>query len=636
MTDRLQIWLGSKQWYWRLRTRVKKIGFLLERSAYKIGNSATKAKTNAGILGSITWVGIKSLTWVVISLAVLFSVENYVRTNHPTWIQPLSLNEKTFIIEQLRLYAQLLTTIFSIYFATIGIILSAGYTELRRDIIQMLTNEQVGSFYSRVLVLAAIFCLASTTLTMFGFEPDLLVYGFGTILTVLSALALFPLGQRLFNFFDLNLLVRSEILPTIAHHIAGASSPNNSESLANHHSKMARQALEQLSYIDDRVTSDREELEDNLSALTDDYTTLVLHYLEQKHTINKESYWFPRRRTHKQWFLAGDTSTTTALHTSSQQMLIEDKPDHQWFESEITNRLAKHIELAFQVGDLNLALKLLGRLRTRISSYANRFQFDVGLQELKRFKNIIEHSFSLPVDGVNVNNVILKIGIADAWAALASNLCLETQRRMMIFESELQQFFEVDEWNEKSLRRLPVFLQVELYHIVERIEFELEVDGQRLSKQKYVQQLAVQKLLQKYERVLPEVCDIFQNVIPDFVEKLEKLEMPEAATQVALASLHSHWKLPGRFDEIAQLLNRYQNYEHYKDKVYALPVINIEEMSKQIQSAREGAITMLGNEAMVKHIFQQEHNDEIPDHFGQIYFELAEACISALERNDKN
>ncbi|MBF4385383.1 hypothetical protein EA848_16730 [Vibrio anguillarum] len=32
-------------------------------------------------------------------------------------------------------------------------------TRLRRDIIQMLSNEQVGSVYSRVLVLSAMFCL---------------------------------------------------------------------------------------------------------------------------------------------------------------------------------------------------------------------------------------------------------------------------------------------------------------------------------------------------------------------------------------------------------------------------------------------------------------------------------------------
>ena len=76
-------------------------------------------------------------------------------------LPPLSADDKDFNIEQLRLYAQLLTAIFSIYFATIGIILDAGYTRLRRDIIQMLTNEQVGSVYSRVLVLAAIFCLSS-------------------------------------------------------------------------------------------------------------------------------------------------------------------------------------------------------------------------------------------------------------------------------------------------------------------------------------------------------------------------------------------------------------------------------------------------------------------------------------------
>jgi uncharacterized membrane protein YagU involved in acid resistance len=240
LIDRLKIWLGSKTWFWELRAELGKIRFVFERSAYNRNNSATKAKINARIFGSFTWIGVKSLFWVVLGLAALISAEDYLRDNQ-SWLAPLSAVEKEFNIDQLRLYAQLLTAIFSIYFATIGIILSAGYTRLRRDIIRMLTNEQVGSVYSRVLVLAAMFCLAATTLPSFGFEPGLFVHIVGAVLTVLSALALFPLGQRLFNFFDLNVLVHSEILPNIVRHIEGAANRKNSISLANHHSKAGKQ-----------------------------------------------------------------------------------------------------------------------------------------------------------------------------------------------------------------------------------------------------------------------------------------------------------------------------------------------------------------------------------------------------------
>jgi len=578
---------------------------------------------------------VKSLFGVVLVMAALNFTESYVRSNQ-SWLQPLSADNKKFNIEQLRLYAQLLTAIFSIYFATVGIILSSGYTRLRRDIIQMLTNEQVGSVYSRVLVLAAIFCLVATALPLFGFDPGLFVYAVGTILTLLSALALFPLGQRLFNFFDLNLLVRNEILPRIARHIEGAANPRNSISLANHHSRAARQALEQLSYIDDRVKADKEGLKDNLPALSDDYTALLLHYLQQKHAIDQESYWFPRRSKHKQWFLAGDTATSMALKTSSQQPLVEEKPDHQWLENEIVDRLAVHIELSFQVGDFDLALKLIGRVSTRISAYAGQFQFDVGMQELKRFKEIIEESFASLGDVADDETAKTKIGIADTWAALGSNLCLETLRRMMTFEKELKQFFDTDEWSDKALRRLPAFLQVELAFIVERIKFEQEIEGQRLSGPKYVQQLAVQKLLQHYATVVPEVCDFYQKMIPDFVASLAKLKMSEAATQVVLASLHSHWKLPRWFDELAQLVERYHEYGHYTQEQYKLPEINTDEMAQRLASAQDDAIAQLGSGAMVGHIFEPKYNDELPDHFGQIYFELAEACISALELNNES
>lgn len=576
----------------------------------------------------------KSLLWVVLGFTALILVEGYIR-HDLSWLPPLGEEAKEYNVDQLRLYAQLLTAIFSIYFATIGIILSAGYTKFRRDIIQMLTNEQVGSVYSRVLVLSAVFCLAATALPLFGLEPGILVYSGGTVLTMLSALALFPLGQRLFNFFDLNILVRSEILPNIARHIEGAANRKNSNSLANHHSKKARLALEQLSYIDDRVKADKRRLEDNLAALTEAYTALLLHYLQRKHTIDQDSYWFPRRSKYKQWFFAGDTATSMALRASSQQPLVEEEIDHQWLENEIVDRLAGHIELAFQVGDINLALILIGRFSVRISTYAERFQFDNGMQELKRFKRIIEQAFASSNSVADDESTKGQIALADTWAALGSNLCLETLRRMMTFEKELEKFFEKDQWTEKSLRRLPALLQVELTFIVERIKFEQVIEGQRLSKPKYVQQLAVQKLLLNYASVLSAVCDFYRNLLPEFVDSLSKLKMSESATQVVLSSLHSHCKLPRWFDELGQLVGRYYEYEYYTEDQYKLPEINIVEMTKQLAAARDDAVNRLSNRAMIGHIFEPKYNDALPDHFGQIYFELAEACISSLEQNDE-
>ena len=258
------------------------------------------------------------------------------------------------------------------------------------------------------------------------------------------------------------------------------------------------------------------------------------------------------------------------------------------------------------------------------------------MQEIKRFKMIIEQAFSSSGAVADDETANIKIGIADTWASLGSNLCLETLRRILVFEKELRSFFEADDWSEDSLRRLPAFMQVELAFIVRRIEFEQDIEGRRLSKPKYVQQLAVQQLLQYYSKLLPAVCDFYQNMIPDFVALMTELKMTEAATQVVLASLHSHWKLPRWFGEIAQLVERYQEYSHYTDEPYILCKINTTEMLKQLASAKDEAIARLGHGAMVRHIFELRHNDELPDHFGQIYFELAEACISALEQNDES
>jgi len=446
---------------------------------------------------------------------------------------------------------------------------------------------------------------------------------------------LFPLGQRLFNFFDLNSLVSSEILPNIARHIKGAANRKKSRSLANHHFRSARTSLEQLSYIDDRIKTDKQSLADNLPALTNDYTSLLVHYLDEKHKIDGESYWYPRQNHHKRWFFAGDTATSMALQTSSQQTLVEERPNHQWLENEIVEKLAEHIKTAIEANDFKLALRLLGRFAIRATAYAERFQFNIGMQELKGFKSLIEQALTTVSANSAAPSDLTSIGLADTWAALGHNLCLQTIRRMMTFEKELQAFFDADDWSERALKDLPASLQKELAIIVTRIEFEIAIEGRRLSQPKYVQQLAVQRLLQHYEKILPQICEFYKEMIPDSVATLKKLKMTEAATQVVLASLHSHWKLPRWFGEIGALADRYHEFEHYKEQQYLLPKIAVAGFIEQIEAARDEALAALADGSTVTHIFDPSDNEELPDHFGQVYFELAEACINALEQNDE-
>lgn len=622
----------SKQWFWKGRKRLEKTRFFFEASAYNHSSSISKARVSANILATLAWIGLKSLSLVALSLVVLIYLESYVRDSTKL-LRPFSASEKEYNIEQLRLYAQLLTAIFSIYFATIGIILSSGYPRLRRDIIQLLTNEQVGSVFARVLVFSAAFSLTATSLPLLGVSPGHFVYLVATFLTLASSLALFPLGQRLFNFFNLNLLVHSEILPKIANHIEGAADPHNSASLANHHSRAAKMALGQLCYLDDRIKSDKQRLGDNLPALTDDYSWLLLHYLQKKHKIAHDSYWFPRKRKHQQWFFAGDTATSLALQTSN-QLAVEERADLNWFEGEIVERLSRHIKLAFEEGHLELALNLISGFSARLAVYAKEFQFDLALQETHKIRELIEATFASNDNSITHNNEKMQVAIADTWAALGSNLCLEVLRRMITFEKELTQFFVKDDWSEMSLRSLPTFFQAEVAFIVESIDFERAIEGCRQSRPKYVQQLAVQKLLQRYAEMLPNVCVFHEKTVPEFIESLNKLDSLKAATQVALASLHVYWKLPQWFEEISQLLERYSAYIHYSEQQYAFPRIDVDGMADRLVKARDKVIDLLKSPKLIGHLFVTEHDEDIPDHFGQIYFELAEECIHALENND--
>jgi hypothetical protein len=632
LLDQLRVWATSQRWFWSLRVHLKRLKFQIESKVHQGRSGVTKATTNARILADIAWVAFRSLIKVVVVVGLLIFIEGYLLENK-IFLEPLTDEEKKYNIEQIRLYAQVLTGIFSIYFATIGIIVSASYTRFRTDIIQLLTNEQVGSVYSHLLVTSAAFCLISASLPFVGIYPNLLMGAASMTLTLASSLALFPLGQRLFNFFDVSLLMRIEIIPRIARHIASAANPSSSSSLANHHSKAARIGLDQLSYIDDRLLANKEGLASTIPAITDAYSSLLLHYMKQKHKIDHTSYWFPRAIRHKRWFFSNDTETSMALQTGS-QLRMDEKPDANWFEALITKRLLGHIERAFEVGEYELAHSLIARFSHRTAVYAQDLRVVQGMDELAQIKSLIVASFASKPAKLSVETKKNWLAIADTWTTIGSNLCLETLRRMRVLERELEQFFLRDVWTQNSLRTLPLFLQADLNFIVDRIKFEEKIEGQRLSQKKYVQQLAIQKLLQHYAEVLPIVCDFFDKTLQEFVQSLQDLGHKEAATQVVLGSLHSYWKLPRWFEDISQLLERYRVYAHHSEKPYVLPSIDVTIFQKRLKLVHDLSMAKLADPALVGHIFTVKEDDELPDHFGQIYFGLVDAAIATLAGND--
>jgi len=103
------------------------------------------------------------------------------------------------------------------------------------SIIVLLITEQVGSIYAKLLVFSASFCVAASAAPFVGATPAYLIYAASTFMVLASALALFPLRQRLFNFFALDPLISGEILPALQRHIKAATAEHLSGSLANHH-----------------------------------------------------------------------------------------------------------------------------------------------------------------------------------------------------------------------------------------------------------------------------------------------------------------------------------------------------------------------------------------------------------------
>lgn len=630
---RIKVWTASKGWFWRIRSQFSKHAFRFEKLGLssKAGIQTQIQKTNIG--WQLLWIGSKKFLLVVIVLFGLEFLERYIGlafqlSPWPTEIQQDDYNS------QLEFYSVLLAAIFSIYFATIGIILSTGYAKLNRDIIALLIGEQVGNIYTGILIFATTFCLTVTAINVFGHQTGFLIYLLASVLTILSVLTLFPIGQRLFGFFELAPLIDGEILPKITQNIENVTKSGSSISFQNHFSLQAQNRLKQLFYIDDRLQMEMIKLAQNLPLLTKRYSGLLIHYLHQKHKIPKESYWYPRKRIHPDWFLAGDSATRMALNTGS-QIPPEEKPDLDWFEDELLNRIHSHFEKALKTKKWELALELLSDLSPRVLRYANGMYFSIGVKDIETAREMLE-KYLPDVTTDDAETLQHVIALADTWAALAHNFHLETLRRIQTFDTELKSFFDKDDWTFQASKKLPSFLQIEIRHLQDYVEFEEKIEGKRLSQPKYLQQLTMKPLLENYSNVVQSIAKFEKNEFVSFSEKLIEIGHPAAATQVILTALHSNWKLPMWFADLDKLFRKYLEYENYEDKYYLLPRIDLEQFQNDFEKQRQQLITMLTDEELGSHLFDlQAHNSSLPDHFGQTYFLLANECFYALDQNDE-
>lgn len=633
MLARIKVWAVSTNWFWKVRAWLSTQEFRFERIGHESISGISTPIQKLKIGRELAWIGAKKFTFVALTLLTLEYVEGRVveALSLPSW--PTAIVQADYT-SQLEFYALLLTAIFSIYFATIAIILSTGYAKLNRNIISLLISEQVGNLYTSTLIFATAFCLTATAINLVGYQTGLATYVLASFLTVVSVLTLFSMGQRLFEFFELTPLIEGEILPKIAQHIESVAKGRNSISYQNHFSRLARNRLAQLDFINMRLQSEEDKLEQNLPLLTKIYSGLLVYYLHRKHKIPKESYWYPRFQFHPDWFLAGDSATSMALNTNS-QIMPEERPDLDWFEREMLEKIHCHLEIALRSGKWKLALRQLVDMSPRTMIYAQSQYFNTGLEDINKTRKLLEQYLSNLNTGTETD-VKNAVALADAWVSIARNFFIETLRRIHTFEKELVEFFQEDDWSFSASQNLPAFLQVEIRYLQEMVAFERKVEKRRLSRPKYLQQLAIKPLLVHYSEILRTVSEFECEEIPSFVRKLLELGHPAAATHVVLSSLHANWKLPGWFSELETRFERYAAYQTYEEEVYRLPSPDFKSLQGKFESQRGELMALLSSQNLSAHLFaSRSHDTSLPDHFGQTYYILADECLNSLIRNDE-
>jgi hypothetical protein len=203
--------------YWSLRKRLRLHFFRLLRTRHSVGTKARSSRESIQmillILRSIWWsfaiallliaasAGIEMLFKKLIALTTPFALEWAWLANVYDSLKVLHLDVSASA-SLLGTLAQIAGVFLGLYFAAVGTLISARYSNVPPNVRELMFADKLGNQYIRLVALFGAVATLLLAAQSIGIPTGLLNLALVTILGVATILSFVVLGRRAFEFFD--------------------------------------------------------------------------------------------------------------------------------------------------------------------------------------------------------------------------------------------------------------------------------------------------------------------------------------------------------------------------------------------------------------------------------------------------
>ncbi|HEX6292947.1 MAG TPA: hypothetical protein VFZ66_27435 [Herpetosiphonaceae bacterium] len=637
------------QFYWQLRSTLRRLRFRLSASGFRAQYSTVDLSTGVLIISSLFFTALGPIVRAALYVGCILAIPTFgsLLTQYVALPRPITALFENVDAASNSSYDGLLIGVITVigifltlYFTSINTVAGTLYARVSQQIRDLLVQERVGNVYSRFLISLTIICLmllAAGVVWELRPKSSILVIALFSCFAVVSFA---KLARRVFLFFDPTLLA-DVVFGDLNRWSRQATISGYAWDDYSFQQYYHQRADTELKGIESLVAMAHEEpslQREALATLLAKTATFLPNYLTRKHYIPSKSRWWGYVPHHKDWYLASpiEVGMAAQTRTSLQPELI---PDMDWIEKRLCDLQLDAIRRCIADGRTSVMLRVLANQDAVFAALGYGWNVAYGEQFLTRLTTTVG-AFLEQVPTTMDMNTIVEGRVAEQMQVvdylglfpirLLLNLCKHAEQ---INTGKLTEAIEGLRWQRTDAvyrLSLPIQVVTRIEEVRRGVSFEQIAEGKVVSANWYLRmqifQSLAEVLAEQVQLVLTIGSSYYLNTATYWLDNKKSL----LAAELVSRGLEFYNKLIHHLSIIKKLVEDLETANIHT--MLPWPTWDWEKIAEDINTAQKALAISLAR--CIPSLATTHESQELPDYLGHAVHLAGDESFATLVSND--
>jgi|GEM_PF-3614521 len=519
-----------------------------------------------------------------------------------------------------------------LHFTVITAAVSNIYTDASSAVINLITKAKSNLAYISVITLSLLYDLVLIAFIAGDIDIPQSLFLIALTAAAVSISVLVAIGLQSFSLSSDPTSLVPEPMNRILHWAAQATPTGwlwMDKNFQNHYLRLADKEMDDVSdlaYFSVKRTQGSREY---LSKFGSFLAQLAAFYQRHKRKIPPNSYWYPRKKVTKDWFITSETETGIAMQTQT-SLNLKEETNHFWLENRVKKLMELLLERAVELHGGDPALAIADPLNSLFEVLGYNLVVTDALNWVRDYRKQMHEA----VTKGKFTSMFQKAAITERITLAPSSVTIGFFK--FVSELNLEQLEErmrhTDWQDTKALFSLdmPIPLLQQVEKLDGWLEFERDIEGKEVSPHWYRRDRVFYGMISAFHACLEQQLAFAEREHQILASALLQEGNAMCASIACTDGLQHIQKIRANMVELKTKVEQTFNTVILKDLPW--PEWKWEEYETRLTKAEKELIILLAK--CISDLPATPPDERLPDFLGEATHKVGEACFEAAQGND--